>query len=631
MAKVVGIDLGTTNSVVSVIEGKEAKVIPNAHGSNLTPSMVAFTEKGEKLVGILAKRQAITNPKNTVFEVKRLMGRRANEVIEERKRVPYEVVGEGDEPIRIRISGKLFTPQEISAMILQDLKQSAENYLSMKITDAVITCPAYFNDSQRQATKEAGAIAGFNVRRVFNEPTASSLAYGLDKKVTHRIGVYDLGGGTFDISILEVDNEVIQVLSTNGNSLLGGTDFDERLIQYVVEEFKKEQGIDLRKDPMALQRLKEACEKAKCELSTMLETEINLPFITADQTGPKHLSIKLTRAKLEQLIGDLIDKTIQPVEQALVDAKLSPKDIHEVVLVGGSTRIPKVQKLVQDIFSREPHKGVNPDEVVAVGAAIQAGILGGEMKDILLLDVTPLTLGVETLGGIRTPLVKRNTTIPVKKSEIFSTAQDSQTQVEIHVVQGEREMAADCRTLGRFILDGIPPAPRGVPKIEVTFEIDANGILNVKAKDLATNKEQSIIIKASTGLSEEEIERMVKEAQQYEKEDKKRRELVEARNQADHLIYNIEKMLKEHADKVSDDQKKNIRSSIDKLRKIMEKDSADDIKYAMEELSKVSYELSKKMYEEAAKKGPREPKEPRQEKKKDEGGENIVDAEFETK
>jgi molecular chaperone DnaK len=629
MGKAVGIDLGTTNSVVAVMEGKDVTVITNPQGSKLTPSVIGFTDKGERLVGLLAKRQAVTNPRNTVYSIKRFMGRRRNEVPEEEKMVPFTITGASEEPVKVRIKGKEYTPQELSAMVLADLKASAEAYLGEKVTEAVITVPAYFNDSQRQATKEAGRIAGFDVKRIINEPTAAALAYGLDKKTNQRIAVYDLGGGTYDISILEVDKEVVQVLSTNGNTHLGGDNFDQRLIDYVADEFKRENGIDLRNDQMALQRLKEACEKAKCELSTMLETEINLPFITADATGPKHLSIKITRAKLEQLIGDLIESTLRPMEQALSDAKLGPRDIDEVVLVGGSTRIPMVQKLVRDFFRREPNRSVNPDEVVAVGAAVQAAVLSGEMRDILLLDVTPLTLGVETLGGIRTPLIKRNTTIPTSKKEIFSTASDNQPSVEIHVLQGEREMARDCRTLGRFILDGIPPAPRGIPQIEVTFDIDANGILNVSAKDLATGKEQSITIKSSTGLSEQEIERMVKEAEQYKEQDRRHRELVDARNQADTLIYTVEKTLREYGEKVSSSEKEKITSALENLKRVKDGDDIDRIKQAMEDVSKASHEFSRILYEEAAKQ--RQKEQPKGPSKEDEGGGKVVDAEFETK
>ncbi|MBI4245170.1 MAG: molecular chaperone DnaK, partial [Planctomycetes bacterium] len=556
MSKVVGIDLGTTKSVVSVVEGKDVKVIPNSEGTAITPSMVAFTNKGEQLVGVLAKRQVVTNPKNTLYEIKRFMGRKASEVQNEIKRVPYEVVGQGDDPVKVKIQigaeTKLFTPQEISAKILQELKRYAEDYIGAKISDAVITCPAYFNDSQRQATKEAGMIAGFEVKRIINEPTSASLAYGLDKKNTQKIAVYDLGGGTFDISILEIDKNVIQVLSTNGDTHLGGSDFDQRLINYVADEFQKQYKMDLRKDSMALQRLKDACEKAKCELSTVMETEINLPFISVSQDGPLHLSVRLSRAKFEELVDDLIQKTLSPSEHALKDAKLQVSDINEVVLVGGATRVPKIQQTVKQFFGRDPHKGINPEEVVSVGAAIQGAILSGEMKDILLLDVTPLTLGVETLGGIRTPMIKRNSPIPTKKTEVYSTAADWQNSVEIHIVQGERELANDCKSLGRFTLEGIPPSPRGVPKVEVSFEIDANGILNVSAKDLATNKQQSITVKGSTGLNQEEIDRMVKDAEKYSEEDKKRRQLIDIRNQAESMVYQFEKLITENKEKITD-------------------------------------------------------------------------------
>lgn len=629
MGKVIGIDLGTTNSVVAVMEGKDVKVIPMSTGSNLLPSVVGFTDKGERLVGQAAKNQAILNPKNTIYEIKRFMGRRAYEVPNEIKRVAYEVVGSGDDPVRVRVGGKTFTPQEISAIILQELKRAAETYLGGKITDAVITCPAYFNDAQRQATKEAGQIAGLNVRRVFNEPTASSLAYGLDKKLAQKIAVYDLGGGTFDISILEVDKDVIQVLSTNGDTHLGGSDFDQRIMKHVADTCEKQTGIDLRADPVNLQRLRNECERAKIDLSMMVETEINMPFIGQDPKDPRksvHFSMKLSRAKLEQLVGELVEKTLEPCRAALTDARLRVSDIQEVVLVGGQTRMPLVQETVRKFFGREPHRGVNPDEVVAVGAAIQAAILGGEMKDILLVDVTPLTLGVETLGGVRTPMIRRNMAIPTQHKEVFSTAADGQTEVEVHVVQGEREMAADCRSLGKFRLTGIPPAPRGVPKIEVTFEIDANGILNVSAKDLATNKQQSIVIQPSSGLSKEEVERLVKEAEKYSEEDKKRRELVDVRNHAEALCYQTENLLKEHGDKVSPETKEAIQKALEKTRKAIGGSDVDEIKRAIDELRSSSFELGKKMYESARRpagngsKGSEEKKEGK-----------VIDADYETK
>ena len=638
MGKIVGIDLGTTNSVVAVMEGGEPKVIPNKHGSNLTPSVVGFTESGERVVGQLAKRQAIINPRNTVYSIKRFMGRRRSEVVQEEKMFPYEVIGSSDEPVRVRSRGKDYTPQEISAMVLADLKETAEAYLGEKVTEAVITCPAYFNDSQRQATKEAGRIAGFDVKRVINEPTAAALAYGLDKKKgVQKIAVYDLGGGTFDISILEIDNQVIHVLSTNGNTHLGGDDFDHILINYVVDEFKRTSKVDLRKDPMAMQRLKEACERAKCELSSMLETEINLPYIAEAQ----NLSVKLNRSKLEQLIGDLVRSSLKPVEQALADAKLKPSEINEVVLVGGSTRIPMVQKLVKDYFGREPNRSVNPDEIVAVGAAVQGAILQGD-KDILLLDVTPLTLGLKVEGGLMVPLISRNSAIPTKKSQVFSTAADNQPAVTIEVYQGERPMANDNRKLGTFDLDGIPAARRGVPQIEVTFDMDANGILNVTAKDLGTNKQQQVTIKGSTGLSETEIKKMVTEAEQYGEEDKKRKELVEAKNQADHILYQTEKTLKDNADKLPAGDKEKIEKAAESLKKAREGESLDDIKRAMDELGSASHEFSKKLYEEAAKaqasQGQAAPPPPAGDgdgktppEGKGPGGEKIIDAEFESK
>ncbi|MFH0889231.1 MAG: molecular chaperone DnaK, partial [Planctomycetota bacterium] len=601
MGKTIGIDLGTTLSVVAVREGNETTVITNAEGGRLTPSVVAFTDKGDRLVGQLAMRQSITNPANTVYSIKRFMGRRRSEVAQEEKMVPYKVVGAPDELVKVEARGKQYSPPEISAMILQKLKETAEAYLGEKVTDAVITVPAYFNDSQRQATKDAGRIAGLDVKRIINEPTAAALAYGLDKKKNEKVAVYDLGGGTFDVSILEVGDGVVEVLSTNGNTHLGGDDFDQRLINYVADEFKKKEGIELRKDQMALQRLKEACERAKCELSSSLQTEINLPFITADNTGPKHLQITITRAKFEQLVEDLLKSSLEPCKQALADAKLKPEELNEVVLVGGSTRIPKVQELVKEFFKKEPNRSVNPDEVVAVGAAIQGAVLKGDIKDVLLLDVTPLTLGIETLGGIRTPLITRNTTIPTSKKEVFSTAADNQTEVEIHILQGEREMAANNRTLGRFRLAGLPSAPRGIPQIEVTFDIDANGIINVSAKDIATGKKQSIVIQASSGLNEKEIQNMVKDAENFAEQDKQNKLLAEARNQADQLIYSTEKTVSELGDKISADEKSSINAALERLKKVKDKDDAAEIKKATEELTKSSHTLAQKLYEEANK------------------------------
>ncbi len=602
MSKVIGIDLGTTNSVVSVMEGGQPTVIANQEGNRTTPSVVAFTDDGEKLVGLVAKRQAVTNPTRTIYSAKRFMGRRFAEVPEEVTIVPYEVVKSDSGDARIQIDGKEHAPPEISASVLQKLKQAAEDYLGEKVTEAVITVPAYFNDSQRQATKDAGKIAGLNVQRIINEPTAAALAYGLDKKADQTIAVYDFGGGTFDISILEVGDNVVEVKATNGDTHLGGDNIDHRIIEWMAEEFKKDQGIDISGDPMALQRLREESEKAKIELSSSMETTINLPFITADASGPKHLNLKLTRAKLEQLTGDLVEKTLAPCRRALDDAKVQPGDIDEVVLVGGSTRMPLVQETVEKFFGKEPHKGVNPDEVVAIGAGVQGGVLAGDVKDVLLLDVTPLSLGIETLGGVSTKLIERNTTIPVKKSETFSTAADNQPSVEVHVLQGEREMAAGNRSLGKFHLVGIPAAPRGVPQIEVTFDIDANGIVNVSAKDLGTSKEQAITITSSSGLSEEEINNMVADADEHAEEDKKRREAVEARNTADSMAYGTEKMLSENEDKVSAEDKKEIEDAIAALRAVLAKEDAtvEEITEAQTKLEAASHKLAQAMYEQAS-------------------------------
>jgi molecular chaperone DnaK len=597
--KVIGIDLGTTNSVVAVMEGGEPVVIPNAEGARTTPSIVGFTKTGEVLSGSPAKRQMITNPENTVYSIKRFMGRRLEEVPEETKMVPYKVKSGTHNLAVTEVSDKEYTPQEISAMILQKMKQTAEDYLGEKVTDAVVTVPAYFNDSQRKATKEAGEIAGLNVLRIINEPTAASLAYGLDKKKSEKIAVYDLGGGTFDISILEIGDGVFEVKSTNGDTHLGGDNFDQRVVDWIADEFKKEQGIDLRKDPMALQRLREAAEKAKMELSSTQQTDINLPFITADANGPKHLQMSLSRAKFESLVDDLLQKTLGPCRQAMKDSGLKTDEIDEVILVGGSTRIPKVQNLVKEFFNKEPHKGINPDEVVAVGAAIQGGVLAGDVKDVLLLDVTPLSLGIETLGNVSTKLIDSNTTIPTRKSEIFTTAADNQISVEIHVLQGEREFARDNRTLGRFILDGIPPAPRGIPKVEVTFDIDANGILNVSAKDMASGKEQSIRIEASSGLSEEEINKMRNDAKEHAAEDKKRRELIDARNTGDQLVYQTEKNIKEYGDKLDDTAKSKIEAAVGRLRESLKTENLDEIKSATDALNQSWNEVSSTLYQQA--------------------------------
>ncbi len=627
MGKVIGIDLGTTNSCVAIMEGKDAKVITNPEGGRTTPSIVAVSDSGERLVGQIAKRQAITNPENTVFAVKRLIGRKYDSSVVQNdiKILPYKIVKAANGDTRLKVRDKKYSPAEISAFILQSMKKTAEEYLGEEVTDAVVTVPAYFNDSQRQATKDAGKVAGLNVLRIINEPTAASLAYGMDKKQDERIAVFDLGGGTFDISVLEIGDGVFEVKATNGDTHLGGEDFDLRIIDYLAAEFRKDQGIDIRDDKMALQRLKEAAEKAKMELSTSIETDINLPFITADASGPKHMNIKLTRAKLEALVSELLNRVVSPCETALKDAGLKPSDINQVVLVGGMTRMPAVQEVVKKIFGRDPHKGVNPDEVVAMGAAIQGGVLKGDVKDVLLLDVTPLSLGIETLGGVATKLIEKNTTIPTKKSQIFSTAADNQPAVSIHVLQGEREMAAYNKTLGRFELVGIPPAPRGVPQVEVSFDIDANGIVHVSAKDLGTGKEQSIKITASSGLSEEEIDKLVKDAEMHSEEDKKKKALVEARNTADSMIYSTEKSIKELGDKVDSATRTNIEGAIESLKKAMEGEDAEEIKKLTDELMQSSHKLAETMYSQAAE-AQQAGAQPEEEPSKKE---DVVDADFE--
>ena len=625
--KIIGIDLGTTNSVVAIVEGGKSVIIENEEGGRTTPSVVGFTDKGERLVGQVAKRQRITNPENTVYSIKRFMGRRYKEVTQEIKQVPFKVTQAQNGDVRVEVQRKQYSPPEISAMILQKLKKAAEDHLGEKVERAVITVPAYFNDSQRKATKDAGVIAGLKVERIINEPTAAALAYGMDKKKDEVIAVYDFGGGTFDISILEVGEGVVEVKSTNGDTHLGGDDIDQRVQDWLVAEFKKEAGIDLTKDKMALQRLKEAAEKAKMELSTTLETEINLPFITADASGPKHLLMKMTRAKLEQLMEELIQRSIPPCKQALEDAGLKPEDIHEVILVGGSTRIPKVQQVVRELFGKEPHKGVNPDEVVAAGASIQGAVLAGSVKDVLLLDVTPLTLGIETLGGVFTRMIPRNTTIPTRKTEVFSTAADNQPSVEIHVLQGEREMATYNRTLGRFHLDGIPPAPRGIPKIEVTFDIDANGILHVSAKDMGTGKQQAITITGHSGLDEKEIDKMVKEAEAHSGEDKKRREVIDAKNQADQMVYSMEKLLRENKDRIPESEASRVQSEIENTKKAIESEDLQRIKQAIEALSQASHKLTEMMYQQASQQQTQQASTDSQASEKASTEEEVIDAE----
>jgi len=644
MSKVLGIDLGTTNSCMAIMEGGEPVVVPNAEGGRTTPSIVAFTKSGERLVGQAAKRQAVTNPKNTIFSIKRFMGRKFDEVKHEKDLVPYEVVRAKNGDVHVKVDDKVYSPPEISSMILQKLKADAEAYLGEPITEAVITVPAYFNDSQRQATKDAGRIAGLDVKRIINEPTAASLAYGLDKKSDEKIAVYDLGGGTFDISVLEIGEGVFEVKATNGDTHLGGDDFDQNIINWLLAEFKKDQGIDLAQDPMALQRLKEAAEKAKCELSSSMQTDLNLPFITADAGGPKHLNITLSRAKLEQLVDGLIERTKKPSLQCLKDSGVSANEVNEIILVGGMTRMPSVQARVKETFGKDPHKGVNPDEVVAVGAAVQGGVLKGEVKDVLLLDVTPLTLGIETLGGISTPLIERNTTIPTRKSEIFSTAADNQSTVEIHVLQGERKMSGDNKTIGRFHLDGIPPAQRGVPQVEVTFDIDANGILHVSAKDLGTGKEQKITITASSGLDDKEVDQMVKDAERFASEDGQKRETVEARNKADSMVYQTEKFLQENGEKISAENKAKVEAGVNRLKEAIKKEDAEEMKAGLEELTKDMQAVSTEMYaqaQQAAQGAAEQPgaeskdNEPSEEKdssgksKSKSGEDDVIDADFE--